>query len=193
MATFLSVMVTPLILVLLILGLNRVGRRKPNKLNNHQRKAWLMAHVIFVITYFSGMLGVLLLAFSARQTDDGSLIYAAHLFIQYFDWFFIIPGGLGAVVTGIWLAVRTNWGFAKHYWVIAKWAANIMAITFGANYMRICIHDNFNIMFSENAHPLQNHLYLANQQMLFAGIAISFAFLIFLLVISYFKPWGKRT
>jgi hypothetical protein len=90
------------------------------------------------------------------------------------------------------LAVRTNWGLTKFYWVIAKWVGNIAAITFGAHYMRIRIHDNFHGIFSRLVHPLQNPAYLENRQLLFTGIAISFAILIFLLLVSYLKPWGKR-
>jgi Na+-transporting methylmalonyl-CoA/oxaloacetate decarboxylase gamma subunit len=43
-----------------------------------------------------------------------------------------------------------------------------------------------------NIHPLQNPVYLENRQLLFFGTAISFSILLFLPIISYYKPWGKR-
>lgn len=188
----LNVLVLPLALLGLVALLASIGKKKLKKLGIKQKNGWLLAHSIFVIVYFGGLLGTLLLSVATTFTTDGELIYAAHLFIQYFDWFLIIPGAFGSLTTGTWLAVRTNWGLTKHYWIIAKWVGNISAITFGGSLMRIWIHDNFSIIFTGNIHPLQNPAYLHNRQMLFIGTAISFTFLIFLLVMSYFKPWGRR-
>ncbi len=187
-----DILIIPLGILVLLGIITITGKRFSKKLSIKQKTGWLMAHVIFVIIYFSGMIGTLLLSVSTMHTTDGGLIYGAHLFIQYFDWFLIIPGAFGSLLTGSWLAVRTNWGITKFYWVIAKWVGNIIAITFGGNYMRIRIHDNFDSIFSSVVHLLQNPVYLVNRQLLFIGIAISFAILISLLVISYLKPWGKR-
>lgn len=192
MSLFLDIMIIPLGLLVMIGIIAIMGKRFSKKLSINQKTGWLIAHVIFVIVYFSGMFGTLLLSVSTMYTTDGGLIYGAHLFIQYFDWFLIIPGAFGSLLTGSWLAARTNWGLTKFYWVIAKWVGNIAAITFGAHYMRIRIHDNFHGIFSSLVHPLQNPAYLENRQLLFTGIAISFAILIFLLLISYLKPWRKR-
>lgn len=135
---------------------------------------------------------MLLITVSTTYITNPDLIYAAHLFIQYFDWFLIIPGAFASLITGVWLAVRTHWGMTKHYWVMAKWIGNMIAITFGGNFMRICIHDHFERIFSSKLDPLQNPLYLDNREMLLIGTAISFAILLFLVIISYIKPWGKR-
>jgi uncharacterized membrane protein len=178
-------------LVGLTLILVLIGKFLSKRLSSKQKNGWLITHIIAVIIYFSGLFGTLLLAVFTTFTTDGELVYAAHLFIQYFDWFLIIPGAFGSLMTGVWLAVRTHWGLTKHYWVIAKWCGNISAILFGANFMRVWIHESFPKMFSVNLHPLQNPAYLQNRQMLFIGTAISFAILISLVVISCFKPWGK--
>jgi len=169
-----------------------IGKKRSKKLSMNQKNGWLIAHILSVIIYFSGLFGTLLLAFSTKFTADRALIHAAHLFIQYFDWFLIIPGAFASLITGVWLAVRTHWGMTKYYWVMAKWIGNITAIVFGGNFMRMWIHDNFKPIFSSSLHPLQNPLYLENREMLFTGSAISFAILLFLVVISYLKPWGKR-
>lgn len=192
MGTFLALLITLVVLMSLVGVLTWSGGRKTVKLTVSQKKGWLIAHIASIIIYFSGLFGTLLLAIAANLTSEQGLIYAAHLFIQYFDWFLIIPGAFASLLTGVWLAVRTNWGLTKHYWVIAKLLGNIFAILYGGNFMRVWIHDNFTLIFSSPLHPLQNPFYLQNREMLFIGIAISFTILVFLLVISYLKPWGKR-
>ncbi|RYD06529.1 hypothetical protein N752_04165 [Desulforamulus aquiferis] len=192
METILGLLITLVVLISLVGVLTWFGGRKAIKLTVSQKRGWLIAHVTSIVIYFSGLFGTLLLAISAKLTTEQELIYAAHLFVQYFDWFLIIPGAFASLITGVWLAVRTNWGMTKHYWVMAKWLGNIFAILYGGVFMRVWVHDNFNLIFSSPHHPLQNSFYLQNREMLFVGISLSFSILIFLFVISYLKPWGKR-
>jgi hypothetical protein len=168
------------------------GKKFTKKMSQRLKKGWLIAHMLLVIIYFSGVIGATLLALSTLFITEDINIYAAHFFIQYFDWFVIIPGGIGSLITGIWLAVRTNWGVTKYYWVMAKWIGTIGAIAFGGNFMRYWFHDNFHVIFEPDIHPLQNPLYLQNREEMFFGLVICFVILIFLFIISYLKPWGKR-
>lgn len=187
-----SVFLGTLFSILLCLFVSFVVEKRISKKFNAKRKRWwLISHIAFVLIYFSGILGTLLLALTTLYTSVGEEIYAAHLFIQYFDWFLIIPGAFGSLITGFGLAVGT-WGLTKHYWVIAKWVGNAAVILFGAVFMRIWIHDAFGEIFSSQLSPLNNLFYLENRQMLFIGIAISLSMLSFLVIISYVKPWGKR-
>lgn len=181
-----------LILLLLIAGLALIAGRIPGKLSQARKRGWLMAHIILVIIYFSGVLGSLLLAVLTTLTGDGELIYAAHFFIQYFDWFLIIPGALGSVITGTWLAARTHWGLTRHYWVMPKWVGNIAAILFGSSVVRIGIDASLRNTFHGRINPWPSPAYLQSRQLLFIGLAVSLVILITLLFISYFKPWGKR-
>ncbi|WNB93893.1 DUF2269 domain-containing protein [Bacillus sp. NEB1478] len=192
MLLLINLIVMPLVLLGLLALFTWIGKKRSVKFNPKQKNLWLIAHIFFVIIYFGGLLTTLLLAVSTKFTQSRELIYAAHLFIQYSDWFLIIPGGIGTFITGIWLAVRTHWGATKHYWVLVKWIGNVVAIVFGANFMRMWIHDHFEEIFSNPVHPLENSFYLSNLQGLFLGITFSLVLLLFLVVISYVKPWGKR-
>jgi hypothetical protein len=106
---------------------DRDWQKRSIKLNAKKRKWWLLSNILFVILYFSGLLGTLLPVLFARTVSDRELIYAAHGLILYFDWFLIIPGSLGSLFTGFWLAAG-NWGITRHYGVIAKWVGTIAAI-----------------------------------------------------------------
>lgn len=179
------------IVLLAITGLTLfIGKFKKNKLKIKQKNWWLIVHMIFVIIYISGVLGMLLLALLTKFTTDNNLVYASHVFIKRFDHFLVIPGAFGSFITGIWLAIRTHWGgLTKHYWVLAKWIGNIAAVIYGSTYMRIWID---NALTTSGMHPLQNPAYLADRRLLFTGIAICIGILFFLVIISYLKPWGKR-
>lgn len=184
-----TIALTILVLVSVLLYL---GTRASKKLSFHKKKWWLIAHVIFVIMYFSGLLGELIMAITTTLSGYEEHIHAAHLYILIFDNFLIIPGGFGCLITGIWLAIRTNWGFTKYYWIIAKWVGNILAILLGSAIIGLRIHNTFPQIFAVDLYPLQNQAYLDNRLMMFIGIAICLSILIFLVAISYLKPWGKR-
>ncbi|HZG17180.1 MAG TPA: DUF2269 family protein [Candidatus Bathyarchaeia archaeon] len=189
MGVFLGTLTLVLILILIP---GWLGGKIAKKLNQKQKTIWLIIHIFFVLIYFSGLFGTLVLVLYTTFTTDAGLIYAVHLFIQLFDWFFLIPGGLGTLVTGVWLSVRTHWGLTKYYWILTKLVLNVATVLFGATLMRVWLHDRFEAIFSANVQPLDNPLYLQNRQMLFVGLAISFTTLLFIVAISYFKPWGKR-
>lgn len=181
-----------LIIVILVALLVFVGNRMSRKMPAGQKKWWLVAHVIFVILYFAGLLGELVMAVSTTLSDFAAHIEAAHLYILFFDNFMIIPGGFGCLITGIWIAVRTNWGFANYYWIIAKWVGNILAILLGSSIIGLRIHNTIPQLLALDLYPLQNEAYLNNRMMIFVGIAVCLVILLFLVVISYLKPWGKR-
>ncbi len=180
-------------ILLLLAGLMISGKFRTRKLTAKQRNWWLIAHIMFVIIYFSGLLGTLLLTSVATTlTTHREQIYAAHIFSKYCDWFLIIPGAFGSLITGIWLSIRTQWGLTKYYWVIVKIIGNSSAILFGSTMMRIWFDQTVDLSSLGQMNPLQNPAYLHNRQLLIIGTIISLSILTFLVVTSYVKPWGKR-
>ncbi|HWI62478.1 MAG TPA: DUF2269 domain-containing protein [Symbiobacteriaceae bacterium] len=168
-----SLLGTGTVILLLLLLLMRLARPLP-KLTVMQKKWWLIFHIAGVVIYFTGVLGSLALVLLGR----GDLAGPAHQFVQYFDWFVIIPGAFISLLTGFWIALRTSWGLTRFWWVIAKWAGNIAAILYGSTLMRRWIHEG-------GTAP-------AGRQLLLLGTVISLSILVLLMVISYLKPWGQR-
>jgi len=78
-----------------------IGIKMSKRLSMNAKKWWIIAHVIFVVMYFSGLLGELIMAISTTLSGYEEHIYAAHLFILFFDNFLIIPGGFGSLITGV--------------------------------------------------------------------------------------------
>ena len=184
---------TSLMLLLLIIIPALIGKRITKKFNAGQKNWWLTIHIIFVAVYFSGLFGTLLLtAAAAASITGGEQIRAAHLFSKYFDWFMVIPGALVSLITGVWIAVRTNWGLTKYYWVLIKIFVNIGAVLFGSTLMRTWYDQTVALSSAGRLNPLENPAYLQSRQMLLIGTVISLSTLVFLVGISVFKPWGKK-
>ncbi|NLJ71988.1 MAG: DUF2269 domain-containing protein [Syntrophomonadaceae bacterium] len=191
MATFLDILSTLVIIAVMIGIMFLISKYKPNKLNIKQRRNWLIAHVIFVIFAISGLLGNLVLTLvSTAIVADQIQIYSAHFLTRYFIWFLIIPGIFGSFITGIWLALRTKWELTKYYWIIVKTLGTITAILFGRTWMPIWLEK---ITFLSQANPMHNPAYFHSRQMLILGISIALGIMFFLVIISYIKPWGKRS
>ncbi|MGW9018688.1 DUF2269 domain-containing protein [Priestia megaterium] len=180
-------------LLLLTLLCVFISKKLSKRLTRKGKQWWLIAHVLSIIIYFSGIFGQLLVTVSMTFFSEKAQIYVGILFISSFDHYLTIPGALASLFTGIWLALRTHWGgLTKYYWVLVKWIGNMCAILLGSSITGNVVYNLFPKILSSDLHPLQNPLYFQSQQMLFMGIGISFILLAFLVIISYIKPWGKR-
>ncbi|MEW6622434.1 MAG: DUF2269 domain-containing protein [Bacillota bacterium] len=161
------------------------------KLSIKQKNWLLIFHLFFISAWLGGGLRAIILTAFTVVTADANLIYPAHLFSKYFDWFLVIPGAAGTLITGVWLSLKTNWGLTKYYWIIIKLTGNIAIILFGGNFMRFWL-DDAKYLSANDAGFLQNPVYLYNRDMLLIGFVSAVVLLILLLIISIIKPWGKR-
>lgn len=181
------------VIVVLIIALAAAGKRFSRGLSLKHKNWWLIAHIMFIVIYFSGLFSTLLLTtISTTVITDKAQIHAAHLFSKYCDWFMIIPGAFGSLITGVWLAVRTKWKLTQYYWIVIKTLGHIGAIIFGATLMRIWFDKTAALSALHQTNILQNSAYLYNRQLLIVGTIISIFILTLLVIISIFKPWGKR-
>lgn len=184
-----SLMLLVLVSVLVLAG-KIISRR--GKLSVSQKKWWLIIHIFFVITAFSGLLGQLLAMVATASLAGREQLQTAHHLIVLLDDYLIVPGSFGSLVTGVWLAVRTNWGFARYYWIIAKWAGNLAAILLGVALIGSSIHHAFPQALAGALHPWQNPAYLHGRQIMCLGLATGLAIYAFLVVISVLKPKAER-
>ena len=148
-------------------------------------------HLLFATMWIGGVMALVSLQLGATpQTKEMMYMGAlAHLVI---DKFFLIPGGVGMVISALVYSILTNWGFAKHKWIIVKWILTIFLVIIGAGYMGVVIERNIdysNLILTENYQPDQywNNVY----NVAIAGIVQLVAFL-FIIIISVVKPWKKK-
>lgn len=191
MVTGLMVMLSLLLPLLIYEAILIVFRKNKLKFGMKQKNLWLTIHIVFTAVWLGGALGSLLLLYTTTITTNHKLIYAAHLFIDFFDKYLNIAGATGCLVTGIVLSLRTHWGVTKYYWIITKLVANLGIIYLGGSAINTWAHSTFELAENDR-NILNNSLYLHDRQMLIFGLIFATAVLIFVIAISKFKPWGKR-
>lgn len=104
----------------------------------------------------------------------------------------IIPGAVGCLLTGFLYSWTTEWGFFKHRWLMVKWTLALFSITFGTlvlGPMEKAIL-SLSYMLGLGATIEAEYWALENLKVVFGTLQITL--LIFLIIISVFKPWQKK-
>lgn len=157
-------------------------------------KQWLKGfHVFFSCAWIGAALSMVLLNFVKGHPVNGDELYAVNASLKLLDDFIIIPSAIGCLVTGLLFSWLTNWGFTKFYWVIVKLMGNIATVLFGTFFLGPWVNGMEAISKVERILSLQNPTYLHYAKMNAYFGSFQAAFLIALVFISVFKPWGKRS
>ena len=150
-----------------------------------------ISHLLFAIMWIGGVMALVSLQLGqAPQTKDMMYLAAqSHLIV---DEYFLIPGGIGIIVTAVLYGSFSKWGFFKHKWLVAKWILTVLLVVLGAGYMGVTIKENMVYAQRIQADNADTSIFLANiRYVAIAGIVqlIGFAYII---VISVVKPWRKK-
>jgi uncharacterized membrane protein len=156
-------------------------------------KSWLKGfHIFFACAWVGTGISMMLLSLVNGHIQNGDELYAVNASIKLLDDYIIIPAAFGSLITGLLISLYTNWGFFKFNWVIFKWAATLAQIIFGTFWLGPWTNSATAISDLERGLALQNNTYLYDKQMgaIFGGIQV--LLLITQVLISAYKPWGKR-
>ncbi len=99
---------------------------------------------------------------------------------------------MGSLITGLLISLFTNWGFFKFRWVIFKWTATLAQIIFGTFWLGPWTDGATAIADLERGLALQNTTYLYDKQMAVIFGSVQLLLLLAQVLISAYKPWGKR-
>ncbi|HEV8599637.1 MAG TPA: hypothetical protein VGQ69_09780 [Gemmatimonadales bacterium] len=91
------------------------------------RKFALTAHVTFSVGWLGAVAGFLALALAGLTSQDVQLARAAYLAMDLTAWFVIVPLSLLTLPTGLVMALGTEWGLFRHYWILAKLVITVLA------------------------------------------------------------------
>lgn len=94
----------------------------------HLRKLVLTAHVVSSVGWLGAVAVFLVLGIVGLTSADGRLVRAVHLAMQSAGWTVLVPLALASLVTGLVQSLGTKWGLFRHYWILIKFAINIVAI-----------------------------------------------------------------
>ena len=112
----------------------------------------------------------------------------------FIDYVFVIPGAICAVITGIIYGIKTNWGFFKYKWITVKWIIGILVIimgTFVLHPIALDILSNTEFLPEKNYKIFLKDWYseIVTLQIMASIQAVA---LLFLIVVSVYKPWMKK-
>lgn len=147
-------------------------------------------HLLFAIMWIGGVMALISVQLGSSPANN-EMAYMSAIDQLIIDEFFLIPGGIGIVITAIIYAIFTKWGFWKHNWLKVKWVLTIILVLIGAGYMGVLIKEN--VAYIEGVMPTTEYLaqYWINvRNIAVAGIIQMVGFLS-IVVISVFKPWKK--
>lgn len=147
-------------------------------------------HLLFAIMWIGGVMALISVQLGSSPANN-EMAYMSAIDQLIIDEFFLIPGGIGIVITAIIYAIFTKWGFWKHNWLKVKWVLTIALVIIGAGYMGVLIKEN--VAYIEGVMPTTEYLvrYWINvRNIAIAGI-IQMAGFLSIVVISVFKPWKK--
>jgi hypothetical protein len=97
------------------------------KMGPRFRKLAVIAHLSSSVGWLGAVVAFLALAISSQTTADPEVMHAAYLGMASVGWFVLIPASLASTLTGLLLALGTPWGLARHYWILTKFAINMLA------------------------------------------------------------------
>ncbi|WP_134684135.1 hypothetical protein [Brevibacillus migulae] len=156
-----------------------------------QRNWLVILHLITTVLFVGGSFCQWVLLLTILNTSNGDVLYVSHSLMHTVDIALIIPGLLGVTITGIMLSMKTQWGFFKFYWIINKEIITLLTLILGS-VLNIYVRSTIELSFDQRLQALQNPVYLQDRQMLVVLSIIQTSMLIYVIVISILKPWGKR-
>jgi hypothetical protein len=92
------------------------------------RKLALVAHVSSSVGWLGAVAAFEALAVTGLVSRNPPSVRAAYLAMEPTAWFVIVPLAFASLLTGLLMALGTKWGLLRHYWILAKFAINVVAI-----------------------------------------------------------------
>ncbi len=161
------------------------------KLNTKGVKWLKVIHLFFVGLWVGSSFSIVLLIIFLELTVLGD-VYGFYLGIKLVDDFVIIPGAVGAMLTGLVYGIWTKWGFFKHNWLKVKWILNIALMLTGTFLLGPAVNQNTALAKAQRVAVLQSEQFINNQQLLIILGTAQLLLLLFMLFVSTFKPWKKK-
>lgn len=147
-----------------------------------------LLHILLVIMWTGGAMALCLIA-AVVSTDTGGGLITRSLILKVIDDYLIIPGAIGCLITGLIYGIWTRWGLIKHKWVAVKLVLSIAQILFGTFVLGPWVNGNVLISGAIGVLALADPVFNSNMHNTLIWGPVQLFFLLFMVVISIFKPW----
>jgi len=147
-------------------------------------------HIVCIAIWFGGVMSWFPLVYGADLSDYEST-RAAYLNMRAIAWNVIGWGGIGSLLTGLMIALFTNWGLFKHKWITVKFFTVVCLVLYGMFFLEARMLLNIDLLELNGASVLDNEPFLRNHSYIRYGLIFEALVFIIIIIISVFKPWGK--
>ncbi|MFF2507625.1 DUF2269 domain-containing protein [Streptomyces sp. NPDC058067] len=153
----------------------------------------VVVHVVVSVSWLALMLCLLTLGTTALATNDADTLRTAYRAMGMLGDVLIIPLSLLTLASGVVLALGTQWGLFRYYWVSAKFWLTLAATVASIFALTTRLHEAVDMVARHPVGPISAmDLGFIRYNMV---IVPTIALLLYLanVILSVFKPWGRRT
>lgn len=160
------------------------------QLNPTGTKILKILHLLVVMTWTVSIIAMWVLSWISY--DTGQELFMYYKCMVWIDRLLTVPAAILSIGTGIFYGLLTPWGFFKQRWIIVKWiVCGIVILLASLVFYPACQHAYSTILQNYDA-ALNNNQVLTSLKMARDASFYQAIALIFLVVISVFKPWHKH-
>jgi hypothetical protein len=155
------------------------------------RKLALATHLSFSVGWIGAVVVYLVLSVAAMTSQDAQTLRAAWIAMELSGWYAIVPLALASVLTGLVMALGTNWGLFRHYWVLISFLLTVVATVILLLHMPDVSLLADAAREAESGGPaMGNHVYaqLTNGDLLHPALGL--VVLLVIQVLNVYKPRG---
>lgn len=161
------------------------------KLKGSGIKILKVVHLLFACMWIGGAMAMTFLLMKTSPQESHEM-YMRSLVLKEIDDWLVIPGALGCFVTGIVYGIWTNWGFFKYRWITVKWIFTVAMILVGTFLMGPWVNGNVYPVEEIARYTAGNEEFFYNVSQNTIWGSIQLAALLFVVVVSVFKPWKSK-
>ncbi len=154
-----------------------------------QQKLLKTVHLVCVSVWLTGvlLLGLLPWQVGATTSDEGIRMFVS--LYRFIDLQVLTPAAVATLLTGLLYSGFTTWGFARHGWILLKWAVTALLVIWGTVHLGPSVEALW-------AWSRSGQTQLATDPILHQGLRLGVAAAIFnasllllAVTVSVFKPW----
>ena len=161
-------------------------------LSSSGKKILLSVHILLISVWLGSALVILLLSISRHAFPYMADYHLLDKIIFYVYDVVLMNAAIAVLLSGMIFSLFTPWGFFRFYWIIMKWAGVMLP----AGIMVFLQSPSINGMaalsdvYRETIQTLPEYEIYSERNILYT--AIQLVFLVIIVIISVFKPWGQR-
>ncbi|MFJ9458965.1 DUF2269 domain-containing protein [Kitasatospora sp. NPDC101447] len=156
------------------------------------RKALLVLHVVASVSWLALMLCLLTLAVTALTTGDADRLRTAYRAMGLLGDALVLPLSLLTFLSGVVLGLGTSWGLFRYYWVSTKFWLTLAAMTASVFALTARLHDAVRAVDVHPTGPIRASELGVVRYTTVIVPAVALSLYLFAVVLSVYKPWGRR-